>query len=226
MTVPPLPAQAALRIRLDYAQVDSYTGGNRLFFTYSGSAPTAANCATLATDVATAWNTNMAPVTPAAWSLNEVDVLDIASHSGASGVWTGAHPGTRSGNALTANCAFNIEFGILRRYRGGKPRVFLPPGTITDLADQTHWSASYVTAVNTGWAAFIAAIEALSIGAIGTLSHVNLSYYSGFTNIINSSGRERAVPKYRDTALVDTITGYNPHNVVASQRKRRLATTY
>jgi hypothetical protein len=61
---------------------------------------------------------------------------------------------------------------------------------------------------------------------MGVLAHVNLSYYKGFVNVENSSGRERAAPTYRDSALLDPVTGYVVKQVVGSQRRRRTATTY
>lgn len=226
MTVVPLPASPCLRVRLDYTQIDGLEAGSRIFLQYSGAAPSAANCATLASDIASAWGTHMDSLVPAAWGLTEVDVLDIATNSGKFGNWQGNQTGTRSGDALPANCAMNVEFDIGRRYRGGKPRAFIPAGVMTDLVNQSSWSGAFITAFEAGWSGLISAIEALSVGSMSSLTHVNLSYYSGFTNITNSSGRTRAVPKYRDTALVDTITGYAAKVTVGSQRRRRTSTTY
>lgn len=200
-------------------------GGIRLYFSYAGSAPTAGNCTTLASDMAAAYNTHINPVLAENTILNEVDVLDIATDSGLSGQWTGADAGEISGATLPWQCAMNIEFDIARRYRGGKPRCFLPPTAAAGLADDSHWSGSTITSVNSAFSAFIAEIEALSVGAVGALAHVNLSYYKGFTNITNSSGRERAVPTYRATALLDTIEGYGLKAVVGSQKRRRTSTT-
>lgn len=226
MTTPPLPASPCVRCRLDYTQGDGLKGGSRFYLSYSGSAPTSGNCATLASDIATAWGSDLASLVNEAWALTEVDVLDIATDDGASGLWTGSTSGSRSGSGFAAAVATNIEFEIARRYRGGKPRMFLPPGVVTDELDSSHFNTAYVTAANTGIAAFFTAIQALSIGAIGTLTHVNLSYYKGFTNIPTSSGRERAVPTYRSTALVDTVTGYSVKALMGSQRRRRTATAY
>lgn len=226
MTAPPLPASPCLRVRLDYSQADSFLAGNRFYLSYAGAAPTAGNCVTLAGDIEAAWVTNMAPVTLEDFALTEVDVLDIASTSGASGQWSGSEGGTRSGSFIPSSVAVNIEFQIARRYRGGKPKIYLPPGAQGDLGDQGHWSNTYKTAVQTAIDAFFAAVTALSVGAVGALGHVNLSYYNGFKNITNSSGRERAVPTYRDSALLDSITGYSVKQEVSSQRRRRIATTY
>jgi hypothetical protein len=211
---------------LDYTEADGALAGSRFYLSYSGSAPTPANCTTLAGDVAAAWNTNLAAQVNSEYALTEVDVLDIATNSGASGQWIGSHAGGDGSTAIPQQVAVNIAYTIARRYRGGKPRMFLPPPGQAALAGQNKWSTGYVSATNTAVAAFFAALEALTIGAIGTLAHVNLSYYSGFTNITNSSGRERAVPTYRTHALLDTVSGYNTKALMGSQRRRRSATAY
>lgn len=226
MTAPPLPASPVMRVRLDYTQSDGAKGGSRFYLGYAGASPTPGNCATLASDIASAWSSELASSANEGWALTEIDVLDIASISGASGQWAGNEPGTVAGADMPAQTAINVEFGIARRYRGGKPRMFLPPNVQANTADASHWSASLVTGVNTAMAAFFSNIEALSIGAVGALTHVNVSYYSGFTNITNSSGRTRAVPTYRHTALVDTVESYITKAEFGSQRRRRVATTY
>lgn len=214
-----------MRVRLDYTQSDGYYAGNRFYIGYGGSAPTAGNCTTIAGDIATAWSAHLAGLMPMEWSLTEVDVLDITSLTGSSGQWTGTEAGTDSGTAYPSQIATNVEFDIARRYRGGKPRLFLPGGTQSNALDAGHWSSAFVTSVNTAVAAFFAAIEALTVGATAPLTHVNVSYYAGFTNITNSSGRERAVPKYRTSALVENVNGYSCKALIGSQRRRRNATT-
>lgn len=226
MTTPPLPESPCVRVRLDYTQSDGYDAGSRFFLSYAGSAPTTANCQTLAADVAAAWAAHLAPQVGANFVLTEVDVIDIATVYGNSGDWTGEDAGSASGPYMPAQTATNIEYDIGRRYRGGKPRMFLPPGNVADTQDAGHWSADYVSATNAAIAAFFAEIESESIGAMGALGHVSLSYYLSFTNVTNSSGRTRAAPKYRTVALVDTVTGYSTKGVIGSQRRRRIATTH
>lgn len=226
LTPVPPPASPCVRVRLDYTQGDTFLAGSRFYLSYAGSAPTPGNCAALATAIGNAWNTDLASLVTSEFGLAEVDVLDIATDTGNSGQALVNYPGTRSGQGLPAQCAMNIEFGIARRYRGGKPRMFLPGGTTGDLLNPGKFSAAYINDVAAGIEAFFTAIEGESIGAMGALAHVNLSYYSGFKNITNSSGRERAVPQYRAAALVDAINGYFPKAVIGSQRRRRAATTY
>lgn len=225
MTAVPLPASPCVRVRLIYHHASGLDAGSRFYLSYSGSAPSGANCATLASDIATAWNADLAGLFNAEWTLVEVDVLDIATDSGLSGQWTGSHAGVNSNPSLPAQCSINVELGISRRYRGGKPRMYLPPATTADTLNDSNWNSALITSANSAMSSFMAAIEALSVGSMGTLTHVNLSYYKGFTNITNSSGRERAVPTYRSEALLDTITGYSTKQVIGSQRRRRTATT-
>lgn len=225
MTVVPLPASPCVRVELVYSDSAGSLLGSRFFLSYTGSAPSAANCATLAGDIAGFWETNLAPITSENFTLTTVDVMDIATEAGASGQATVSHAGTDTGNGVPSSVCVNVEFNIARRYRGGKPRMYLPGGAYANLLDISHWESSYITSVNTDIEAFFAAIAADTVGSMGVFAHVNLSYYKGFTNITNSSGRERAAPTYRSTALLDTVTGYNTKAVVGSQRRRRTSTS-
>lgn len=226
MTTPPLPESSCVRVRLDYQSPAGTLAGSRFYLGYTGGAPSAANCVTLATDIAAQWESHLANLCTTDWSLVEVDVLDIATDSGASGNWTGSNAGLISGSPLPDQIASNCEFEIARRYRGGKPRMFIPPATASQLNDQNNWTPAFASDIATQVGSFFAGIEALSIGSMGTLSHVNLSYYQGFTNVTNSSGRTRAAPKYRTSAKVDTVTGYLGKQRLASQKRRRTASTY
>lgn len=225
MTTPPLPDQSVVRVRLDYTTNSGTLMGSRFYLAFSGSAPSSANCVTLATDIATAWAANIAALVYTNISLTEVDVQDITTITGNFGSAAVSHAGSLTGGTLTANVATNVEFDIARRYRGGKPRMFIPPPDDTALVSQDKFSTGFISGANSAVAAFFAAVEALSVGSMGTLTHVNVSYYSGFTNVTNSSGRTRAAPKYRATAKTDTVTGYAVKAVVGSQRRRRTATT-
>jgi hypothetical protein len=222
--VPP-PAIPCVRVRLIYTTDVETEAGSRFFLSYSGAAPTAGNCITLAGDIAALWNTDLAPIIVSNFSLTEVDVQDIATDSGASGQWTGSHPGSFSGLEIPFSAANNVEYGISRRYRGGKPRMFLPPPSQSAMATGGQWTDTFLTDVTNQVPAFFSGVEALTVGSMGTLDHVNLSYYKGFTNVTNSSGRERAVPTYRAAALVDTVESYIPKREIGSQRRRRVATS-
>lgn len=199
--------------------------GNRFYLSYAGSAPSGDDCTTLAGDIEAAWSEYLKPMTNESWVLTEIDVLDITTDSGFSGQWTGGVTGTRAGTVLPQQVATNVEFDIARRYRGGKPRIFLPPGVVGDEDTNATWGSDYLSDMNEAVANFFSDITSSSVGSMGTLAHVNLSYYKGFTNVTNPSGRTKAKPTYRATALHDDVLGYATKAVMGSQRRRRTALT-
>ena len=225
MTPVPPPASPCVRVRLVYNLSDGTELGNRFFLSYSGSTPSGASCATLASDIASAWVAHLASLVQENNVLSEVDVIDIATDTGTSGTWSGSDPGTDSSSPLPTQVANNIEYDIAQRYRGGKPRLYLPPPGNAQTLNQAHWTSGFVSASSSGAAAFFAAVEALSVGSMGTLQHVALSYYKGFHNVTNSSGRTRAAPTYRASALVYPVSGYSAKSLMGSQRRRRTSTT-
>lgn len=225
MTVVPLPDVPCVRCRLIYETPSGGVAGSRFYLSYTGSAPSGANCTTLAGDIETAYSSHLNGLIDNLWAFTEVDVLDIATNTGLSGQWSGSVTGGASGTGIPQDTCANVEFGIARRYRGGKPRMFVPPGTSANTNSANQWNSGYISNMNTGMAAFFSELEGLSVGSMGTLDHVNLSYYKGFTNITNSSGRERAVPTYRATALHDPVTGYFTKAFLGSQRRRLRSVT-
>jgi hypothetical protein len=225
VTTPPLPDVPAIRVRLDYTDSDSFQGGSRLFFQYSGGPPSTSDLDAVITEVLAAYSTNFAPLIHSDWTLSEIDVLDIASNSGNSKTRIVSEGGGYTGATLPSSAAVNIEYDIARRYRGGKPRMFAPPPGNTAMTNAAEWLPAFQTQWNNAFAAFVTAVLGGSYGSITLQHHINLSYYSGFTNVTNSSGRTRAAPKYRATAKSDIITGYNTRQVIGSQRRRRTATT-
>lgn len=228
--MPSPPTVQAVRVKLDYINSDGAEAGSRFYLAYSGSPPTPANCLTLATDIGPIWASHIAPYITSHVTLDEIDVLDLASATGASGVFAASAAGTATDPAPPSSVAINVEFNIARRYRGGKPRMYFPQSNNANLADQSHWTSAFLTTFNGAVGAFIAAIEALSIGSMGTLTHVNVSFYHGRDTNQPPAGRWRGPgykypPLYRTTALVDTVEGYATKAVVGSQRRRRTATT-
>lgn len=225
MTTVPNPASPCLRIRLIYTQADGFEGGSRFYLSYTGSAPTGAACVSIATGVANAWNTDIAGLVNVDWTLTGVDVIDITTSSGASGVVTVSHPGTRGGTPLPAQVSTNVEFNIARRYRGGKPRMFFPPPDTADTLNPSTFNSTFVSGMNGAVGSFFADVVTNSTPYVGSPEIVLLSYYHGFTNITNSSGRTRAVPTYKSTATLDFVESYSTKARMGSQKRRRSATT-
>jgi hypothetical protein len=228
----PLTAQPvnACRISLRYRNNDGFLAGNRFFLAYAGSPPSGANCNTLATDVANHWNSDIAPAITSDWTLYEVDVVDLSSDVAASGTAAVSHPGTVSGATLPSNVAANVEYDIARRYRGGKPRIYLPGGSPSNLANDSTWSTGWLSTLHTVMTDFKADCEGDSIGSMGALTYVNISFVQGYDTNQPPTGKWRGPghkypPLYRSTPLVDHVTDFSPKAVIGSQRRRRTSTT-
>lgn len=216
--MPPLPpVPSVLKVILGYTGPDT-DAANILHFHYTGAAPTTAAMNALATDISTAWNAHLAAGTTFEYNLTSVETIDLASATGASGLNTTSHIGTDTNPIMSAQAAFVVKKKIARRYRGGHGKTFLPPPGAVNLNDLGHWTASFVTNNTARYVAFIAAIVAQADVPIDT--EVQVSYYSGFTNVTTSSGRMKAKPTLRVSPVVDTVTSVLGDSRVGSQRRR------
>lgn len=219
--MPALPSPGKV-VRLDIFNI---VGANqrvrdRIFFSYTGAGPASADLTTFLNTVSAAWNTNIVPQVNTSDTMWALQATDLASSSGAQVTISTARVGTLAGTAVSAGVAMVIKFKIARRYRGGHPRFYFASRVIADLSSSVLWSTTATTNVATAWAAFIAACVTTPPTNLGTMAHVNVSYFNGFTNKTFPSGRIRAVPNQRGTPLVDTITSYSVNQGVASQRRR------
>lgn len=215
----PLPGPV-LRVTFEQGDDASIEAGSRFYLKYTGSAPSSGDLTTLATDVSAAWGTHMAGQVSSAESLHGVTIVDLASYTGAEGVWTGTVAGVRTGSALPASACAVINHSITRRYRGGRPRTYFRCGVNGDLETNNTWTTSFTGLVLTGWQAFIAEILGESPGDITLTDIVNISYYEGFTVFTSPSGRARNIPTPRTTPVLDNIVNSSVATKVGSQRRR------
>lgn len=193
---------------------------DRIFFSYTGAGPNTTDLTTLAGTISTAWLNQLVPQTNTSVVLTQIALTDLASSSGAQVFSTQSRSGTLAGTFLPAAVAMIVKFKIARRYRGGHPRFYLPGRVTADLSTTTTWAGASATSLATAFAAFIAACVTTPPTNLGTMAHVNVSYFTGFTNKTFPSGRTRAVPNPRATPLVDPITSYSVNTQVGSQRRR------
>lgn len=215
------PAANVIRITLIHTYSSDVDVVVRLFMLYSGTPPTNAQLNTFCTSVGTAWNTDLAPMCPNVVTLTAVDAVDLTSATSAVGAAAVSHAGSRGTSFMGAQVAALINFKIARRYRGGKPRVYLPAGVDGDIATAQTWTGAFLTAMNTAWGNFITAIEA-AVWAGGTLSgQANVSFYNGYTNYVSSSGRYKTKNDPRvGSAVVDPITSFATNIKIGTQRRR------
>jgi hypothetical protein len=190
------------------------------FFRYSGGAPDATACTALAAAIYTAmaaqddqWGSDV--------DLTNVIVTDLSSVSGGQGEESASTPGGKTPGALSMSTCLLINYKINRRYRGGKPRSYLPWLVETDLTNRRAWNGAAVATAEGRLSTIFAAIIGASSGSTTITEHINISYFDGFTVVTNpTTGRARNVSSRRGTPVVDAITGFTGSTRPASQRRR------
>lgn len=211
-------------IRVDFHHTEGPDPGlqNRTFWNYSSNAPSIADLNQLATDIAGFWNVDFTGLAHPDVALKEIVCTDLTSPTAARGTWTGNQVGGRTGAALPDNCCTLLNFQIARRYRGGKPRIYAPWGTVTDLLDPDHWTSAFVALVNNQWASFAGNMNGHIVGATQLHSQQSVSYYSGLNlpPVTLPSGRVKNSSKARATTTPDPITSHSCNPIIGSQRRR------
>lgn len=193
---------------------------SRLFFEYTGDAPSGGACAALAGDLSTSvishagmWSTETA--------FTGVVITDLSSDDGGRGSTASLTEGTRAGMQLPGGTAVVVSYAINRRYRGGKPRNYLPWGVANDLSGRQQWATSFLTDVGSAVTTLTSDFSGMSEDGTTVGDHVNVSYYQGFT-VEGGTGGKRAknVSTPRATPLVNAITGNTVVSYPGSQRRR------
>ena len=204
--MPALP-HAAKTIKVDmHWTVGSDTSClNRLHFRYTTAAPSAADLLTLATAVRTNFVLGLSGYIESGVNLTSVYTQDIDSAVGNDATDTTQYSGAGSGGILPGSACTLMNHRIARRYRGGKPRTYLPLGGQANLQNQTSWTAAYQNSMNTGWATFIASIVGHTFGTTALDAFVNVSYYTG--------------KLLRVTPVVEPITASSCNAKIGSQRR-------
>jgi hypothetical protein len=180
--------------------------GARVFFTGGNPPFTTPDLNGFASAIATAWKNNMAQDVQNLFALVEVDLLDISTHNGLIGTWTGSWQGSDGTVQLASNLCVNIETQITHHYRGGHPVLHHPPGNQTRLQGNRSWNPTYTAGVQTHWQAFITSCAAFSSTTVSGMGHeVLLGYRAGNTSAQVSSW---------------TPIGYRVPTAIGSMRRR------
>lgn len=225
-----MPALPNVPQVLRVIQRQSYSGDadivNRYFFHYGGTAPTLTDLTTFGGAIDSSWGSHLASVTANGLGVDDWEITDLTSPTSPQVTVASAQFGTDSDTPLPASIAAVVGELIERRYRGGRPRVYLAGRTESQLSTPgaVTWSSAFLTALETAFAAFMSGIGAGVWSGGGPLLPVNVSFFEGFTNVLYPSGRYHAVPTRRVTPVVDDVLGWrvNPH--LGSQRRRNLST--
>lgn len=218
--MPALPAVPQVLKYVTSWKVDADTTAIQVnYWSYSGGPPSGANLATMAAAAVTDGSTAFQSLCQAAIGMESCEITDLTSSSAAQASGGTPWAGTRTGGALAPGTAVVVSHSISRRYRGGKPRNYLPLGVSTDITGAGIWSATPLAAFTAGWATYKAAILGSGTGCTIT-NQVNVSYYHGSTPETLPSGRVRNKPTLRAVPLVDIINSSHAEAIIGSQRRR------
>ena len=218
--MPALPAvNQVLRILTQYKLGGDTDVLNRQFVSFTGIASTT-NLDALAVEAGAAWTTHMKPLLNAYLTLESYTITDLTSATGVEVNYPIGAVGNVATSPLTAGVAMVIQSKILRRYRGGHPRLYLPGLSTADVGSPQTWIGSTVTNMETGWNAYIAAILTNAPAGLTIGTFQNVSYYQGFQAFEEPSGRYRNIPKLRAVPVQDAILSYAINTTIASQRRR------
>lgn len=220
--MPALPAVSkVVRVALSGTLGASGVWLTRFYLQYTGTAPTNSDLNTFNGACGSSWVTDIAPITDQACYLLSVESEDLTSATSAVATTATSHGGSRTGATLPAQVCAVASYEISRRYRGGHPRGYWRFGTSTDITDSRDWSSTALTAFTSGINAYFTALVGSGWSGAGTISHVNVSFYSGFTVVTNpTTGRARNVPTVRGTPLVDPVTSLIMRPSFGTQRRR------
>lgn len=193
----------------------------RAYYLYSGTAPTSAQMATFAQTAYTAMTTDLKAYWHPDVLLTECIATDLSGASAGTGSYTSSTAGTLTGTELPAGAAALINLTVGRRYRGGKPRMYLPLGSSAEMATTQTWSTGFVTNTTTDFGDLLPALQAAPWSGGTIVSQVNVSYYEGFTAFETPSGRYKNISKLRTGGpVIDTILSAATNTRIASQRRR------
>lgn len=226
--MPPLPAVpnvAAVRLSIEN-QVTLHTSIIRHFYQWTGGVSSTADMQALATAVYNAWATQFITADHNADSiLIGATAEDLSSGSAPVGSHITPTNGGGGSKALAAQACAQINWGIDRRYRGGKPKTFVPELNDVTTNDDHSFTTSFVGHMNSlanNLAGGSGSVLTASYPSITGLHMVNVSYFHGFTNVTLPSGRQKAKPQVRAVPLVDVITRFACKGTLATQRRRLL----
>lgn len=219
----PPNAPSCIRVTFGFFVGADASAQSSFYMEYAGGAPNSASLNDWCVAAVAEWNGLLKAMSGSWVELVSITARDLSSSTGAEGAASAAITGTRAGGELPAGTAALLNFRVARRYRGGKPRMYLPQGTDTDLESPQSWTSAFQTAAETAWTSYMA--WAIANPPVGTSSwqQVNVSLFQGVNPPTTlPSGRVKQTSKYRAAAVIDVITSSSYSAKVASQRRRNL----
>src|ERR1022692_518697 len=132
-----------LRLDIMYGGGADVSASSRTFWSYTGTAPTDATLDTVCTALNADWETLFTSPTPSEPVFFGTRLTDLSTPSSGRGEVLASAAGDRGTTLIPFGAAAVLGFKIARRYRGGKPRIYLPLGIDTDITGGYQWSPTF-----------------------------------------------------------------------------------
>lgn len=189
-------------------------------FKYLGGSPSGGILTFVAEAVAAAGGEWLKPLMSAQNTSSAVELTDLNTKTGAKVSVAGFGAGNRAGTALPANCSLLLNLNVARRYRGGKPRNYLPFGVESDLENETSWTGTFQALAQTNINAWIGKLASIAHEGFSFGNMVGLSYYNGSTWHQGANGDWKEIPTKRSEPYSDVIVSASCNKIIGSQRRR------
>lgn len=198
--------------------------GVGLYCGYSGGTPSPADMLYFCEGIVGAWNTYIVPFQANTVHTLACDGIDLSSDDGAGNTADVDFPGGSEDAAVANQIAGIVKFDIARRYRGGKPKMYVPGLNLGLVLDDSHWTDTAVNDIGSAFTTMSGIIAEIATAGIALVTVVNVSRYQGFLAVENPvTHRWRNIPAYRPSPLVDAVGGYTMDPLFGTQKRRRLA---
>jgi hypothetical protein len=175
------PGVAQLRIKghvgpNQWAVVQHFSNGSTAPWTQGG-------INALASTGRSAWITRLMPRTTSNFLLGDTEAVDLTDTGDRSAIQTGAQsPGTLAGSPMAIGTSVMINLNIARRYKGGHPRVYLPPMSTTQGADGDTWEGAGLDATRLAYDNWVSdVLAALATAGVSGALHVVPRYLYAYS---------------------------------------------
>jgi hypothetical protein len=203
--------------------IDEYPNATtKLHFSIAAASATPADLQTLVNGVGAALNGNVSAAIGTHVKLVTVTATELGSGQQNTASAQPNMVGTRAGAWLPANACVLALYKIGVRYRGGKPRSYLPFGTAPDLADAQTLTSAAVTDLQQKWITGVTNIIGIAAGSAKPTGAVTVSYYGGTPPALaqNKNGETTWHSQRRQNPVTYPVLNTTISTRLASQRRR------
>ena len=211
--MPPLPdAPGVMKFAFDGNTTSSSLWSVIIHWAYTGSPPDESDATDTATYAYNEFTQIMTNVT-SDFTLTQCTMTPLDNNMTNVGTYVHAtQGGLAEEGTMTAQTAVLVNYTIAARWRGGRPRSFMPPMGAAQLNNTSYWHSEDLANYQDNLTTFFSNLQGHNQGAITLGLPGCLSYISG--------GEPRTPPVFYP------FTGMEASINIGSMRRRRFSVTY